>query len=229
LLRIGFIGRTWEASSTVAALRKRRRDVRIPWNKGVEVGPREPFTPAEVARIRKVLAKRGEAGKRDLALFSTAIDTMLHASDLLSLTVRQVRRRDGTMRDLIEVTAGKDRSVRCTLSKATREALESWIAASQKKPGDHLFTALTRGHAAPLTPRQLSRLVKSWAAAIGLDPASYGTESLRRTRAIHIASETGNIEAVRVLLGHTDIASTARYLGEFKQPDPIAISRAYEL
>lgn len=215
----------------MAALRKRKRiNARVPWNKGVEVGPREPFTPAQVSRIRALLARRGAAGRRDLALFNTAIDTMLHASDLLSLTVRQVRKRDDSIRDIVELDAsGKGRAVRCTLSKATRGALDGWIKESRKKPADHLFTALTRGHSNPLTPRQLSRLVKAWAAAVGLDPAVYGTESLRRTRAIHIASETGNLEAVRVLLGHTDIGSTARYLGDFRQPDPIAVSRAHEL
>ena len=69
----------------------KRRKAQPPWNKGVEVGPRDPFSPAEVMRIRTLLARRGAVGRRDLALFSTAIDTLLHASDLLSLKVRQVR------------------------------------------------------------------------------------------------------------------------------------------
>ncbi len=81
----------------------------------------------------------------------------------------------------------------------------------------------------PSPARQLSRLVKAWAAGIGLDPVAYGSGSLRRTRATHILSETGNLEAVRLLLGHRDIGSTARYLGAVKQPDPLAISRAYEI
>ena len=215
----------------MVAVKKPRKNKRIePWNKGVEVGPRDPFSPVEVARIKSMLVKRGEAGLRDLALFAAAIDTMLHASDLLSLTVKHVRQRNGAMRDAIELeTAGRGRTVRCTISKPTRTILENWITQSGKKPGDHLFTALTRGHSKPLTARQLSRLVKAWAAAIGLDPVAYGTESLRRTRAMHIVSKTGNLEAVRILLGHTDIASTARYLGEIQQPDPFAVSRAHEI
>jgi integrase len=71
--------------------------------------------------------------------------------------------------------------------------------------------------------------LKAWAGGIGLDPGAYGTESLRRTRATHILSKTGNMEAVRLLLGHSDVGSTARYLGAVKQPDPLAISRAYEI
>ena len=212
------------------AIDKRKRQKRSSWNKGVEVGPRDPFTPSNVRRIRALLAKRGDAGMRDLALFSTAIDTMLHASDLLSLTVKDVRQRNRIMRDTLKVTtAGKGGVVRYTLSKETRSVLESWINSAAKKPRDHLFTARTKGQSKPLTARQLSRLVKTWTAGISLDPGAYGTESLRRTRATHILSKTGNLEAVRLLLGHSDIGSTARYLGAAKQPDPLAISRAYEI
>jgi site-specific recombinase XerD len=71
--------------------------------------------------------------------------------------------------------------------------------------------------------------VKTWVAGIGLDPAAYGTESLRRTRARHILKETGNLEVVRVLLGHSKVESTARYLRDVKQPNVIAISRAHEI
>ena len=177
-----------------------------------------------------MLAKRGDAGMRDLALFSTAIDTMLHGSDLLSLTVKDVRQRNRIMRDTLKVTtAGKGGVVRCTLSNETRSILERWISSSAKKPRDHLFTALTKGPSKPLTTRQLSRLVKTWAAAVGLDPGAYGVESLRRTRAMYILSKTGNLEAVRGLLGHSDIGSTARYLRAVKQPDPLAVSRAHEI
>ncbi len=212
------------------AINKRKQKKRSSWNKGVEVGPRAPFTPANVRRIRALLTKRGDAGMRDLALFSTAIDAMLHASDLLSLTVKDVRQRNRIMRDTLKMTtSGKGGVVRCTLSEETRSVLESWIDGSVKKPRDHLFTTRAKGHSMPLTSRQLSRLVKTWAAGIGLDPGAYGTESLRRTRATHILSQTGNLEAVRLLLGHSDIGSTARYLGAVKQPDPLAISRAYEI
>jgi integrase len=209
---------------------KRKQQKRRSKKKGVVVGPRHPFTPSNVKRIKALLTKRGDAGGRDLALFSTAIDTMLHASDLLSLTVKDVRQRDRSMRDTVKVTTASMGSVvHCTLSKETQSILESWINSSAMKPRDYLFTPSTNGYAKPLSARQLIRLVKNWAVAIRLDPGAYGTESLRRTRATHILSKTGNLEAVRLLLGHSDIASTARYLGAIKQPDHLAISRAYEI
>jgi integrase len=201
-----------------------------PWNKGTKVGPRDAFTPAEVRNIRRTLQKRGEAGLRDLALFSTAIDTMLHASDLLALTVRDVRQRNGTMRDLIELQQPRGKSTfKCTLSKGSMEVLDAWIKRADKKPNDHLFTGQTNKRASPMTVRQLGRLVKAWAEGVGLKATTYGTETLRRSRAMHILNETGDMETVRALLGHTTITSTARYLGAIKRADPLEISRAYEI
>ena len=213
----------------MAVKKVKRPKRRAAWNKGVEVGPRAAFTPQEVKRIKGMLAKRGEKGLCDLALFSTAIDTMLHSVDLLSLTVKDVRKRDGTIRDTIKVTmTGSTSSVECTLSVPTQTLLETWLAQTGKKQNAPLFTG-RNNTGKPVSPRQLSRLVKGWAAMIGLDATAYGTESLRRTRATHIMRKTGNLEAVRALLGHVKIETTARYLGDFKQADHVAVSSANEL
>ena len=66
-----------------------------------------------------------------------------------------------------------------TLSKATMSALDDWIIQSDKKPSNYLFTKRTSGSLKAISARQLSRLVKDWAAGIGLDPGCYGIESLR--------------------------------------------------
>ena len=212
------------------AKKKTKKRKRAPWNKGYEVGQRDPFSPSDVIRIRKLLAKRGDAGLRDLALFSTAIDTMLRAPDLLGLTVQDVRKRNRVMRNTIELTtASKGRNIQCTLSKATMKILEKWIKKSAKKPRDYLFTGRADGGSKAITARQLGRLVKAWAIGARLDETSYGNESLRRTRSIHILNRTGNMEAVRVLLGLMDIGSTARYLGDSKPVDALAVSRLHEI
>jgi site-specific recombinase XerD len=76
----------------------------------------------------------------------------------------------------------------------------------------------------------MNRGLKSWLAEAGLNPKKYGKESLRRTKAIHILNATGDVDAVRALLGHTMVESTVRYLRiTAKRTDPIAISRAFEL
>jgi len=162
-----------------------RKSKRAPWNKGIEVGQRDTFSASDVTRIRKILAKGGRASLRDLALFSTAIDTRLRAPDLLGLTVKEVRKSNRVMRDTLQLAAAnRGRGIRCTLSKATMSALEDWIIQSDKKQSNYLFTKRTSGSLKAITARQLSRLVKDWAAGIELDPGCYGIESLRRTRSL---------------------------------------------
>ena len=87
------------------AMAKKRAPKRRAWNKGLEVGKRDGFTPDQVKRIRGLLANRGVPGLRDLALFSTAIDTMLHGQDLLPLVVGDVQRRDGSIGPLLRLHA----------------------------------------------------------------------------------------------------------------------------
>ena len=200
------------------------------WNKGLEIGQKDAFTPAEVKRIRQLLADRGVQGLRDLALFSVAIDTMLQGPELLNLTVKDVVFANGTIRPTIEVARTRRKPlVRCALSKATAQALGKWIAVSDKKRRAYIFPGRSSGHPRPMTVRQMNRLLKFWVAEAGLDPKKYGKESLRRTKALHILLGTGDLETVRVLLGHTKIESTARYLRIDKRSDPIAISRAFDI
>jgi integrase len=210
---------------------RQRAVKRRAWNKGLELGQKDAFTPAQVKRIRGVLADRGVAGTRDLALFSAAIDTMLHGPELLNLTVKDVQFPNGTIRSLIKVERGRRKPpVQCALSKATANALGKWIAVSGKRRTDYIFPSRKAGPHHPITVRQMNRLLKLWVAEAGLNPKKYGYESLRRTKAIHILNGTGDIEAVRLLLGHTKIESTVRYLHfTAKRTDPIAISRAFEL
>src|SRR5438552_11695679 len=169
------------------ALKKKRAAKRRAWNKGLEIGQRDAFTPAQVKRIRQVLAGRGVPGLRDLALFSVAIDTMLQGPELLNLTVRDVRRSDGEIRSVIEVARPRRKPpVRCALSKLSANALGKWIAVSGKNRADYIFPGRSASSSRPMTARQMSRLLKGWIAEAGLDPKKYGIESLRRTKALHI-------------------------------------------
>ena len=208
---------------------KRRAGKRQPWNKGRVIGKRDGFTPAQAKRIRGLLSDRGVPGLRELALFATAIDTMLHGQDLLALSVGDVQLRDGSIRPLIEITRASGLPpVRCALSKTSTSVLEKWIAASGKKRTDYLFSGHGRPHG-PMTMRNLSRLLKDWVAEAGLDPADYSVESLRRTKALHILKGTGDLQTVRALLGHVQIESTARYLGLKTKADPIEVCRAFDI
>jgi integrase len=171
--------RKWNESM---ARKKKIAVKRQAWNKGLQVGKRDGFTPAQVKRIRGVLKARGAAGVRDLALFSTAIDTMLHGHNLLTLVVSDVQSRNGSIRTLIEVAQSKGAPpVRCALSKSSAMALEKWITSAGLKYTDYLFPGGDPSGSRPLSGRQLTRLLKVWMVEAGLDPRAYGIESLRRT------------------------------------------------
>src|ERR1700737_3849367 len=155
----------------------KRRSEKL-WPKSVrphgEHGKKGGFTPDQVKRIRGLLADRGVPGLRDLALFSTAIDTMLHGQDLLALVVGDVQRRNGSMRPVIEVARARGMPpVRCALSNASTKALEKWITASGKKRTDYLFHGRGVEGRHPIGQRQLNRLLKLWVVEAGLDPSDY--------------------------------------------------------
>ncbi len=98
------------------------------------------------------------------------------------------------------------------MTEQTRQAIDNYLRQSGRQPGQFLFAG--RGEPSRgLTTRQYARLVGEWVASIGLDPLKFGTDSLRRTKATLIYRRTGILRAVQLLLGHTKIESTVRYLG----------------
>jgi len=117
--------------------------------------------------------------------------------------------------------------VKFELTEQTRQALDDYIKAARKQPGEFLFAG-RRGGGQCLTTRQYARLVSEWIASIGLDPLMFGTHSLRRAKATLIYKRTGNLRAVQLLLGHTKIESTVRYLG-IEVDDALAIAEQVEV
>ncbi len=104
------------------------------------------------------------------------------------------------------------RPVQFEITPATREAVEEWIKAAGLRPDDYLFPG--RCQASPhLGTRQYARIVDGWISDAGLDPTGYGTHSIRRTKPTLIYRRTKNLRAVQLLLGHTKLESTVRYLG----------------
>ena len=101
---------------------------------------------------------------------------------------------------------------RLSLTDQTRQAIDTYLGSSGRQPGQYLFAGRGDGSRA-LTTRQYARLVRDWVASIGLDPSKFGTHSLRRTKAVLIYRRTGNLRAVQLLLGHSKMESTVRYLG----------------
>jgi integrase len=197
---------------------------RIPWNKGKIVGAKPPLRPKHVWSIRTKLQVEGRI--RDLALFNIAIDSKLRGCDVVSLKVDDVA--SGYAADRASVRQKKTgRPVKFELTESTRQAIDDYLRATSKKPGDRLFTG-RRGPGCSLTTRQYARLLSGWLAGIGLDHHLFGTHSLRRTKATPIYRRTGNLRAVQPLLGHTKIESTVRYLG-IEVDDALAIAEQVDV
>ncbi|KQU01817.1 integrase [Methylobacterium sp. Leaf469] len=183
---------------------------RRPWNLGRLVGPKPPFKPRHIWAIRTRLQHEGRT--RDLALFNTAIDSKLRGCDLVRLRVSDVHLGDGVRLRTTIVQQKTGRPVPFELTETTRETLSAWLKLRGLRASDWLFPSRSRP-GEHLTTRQYGRLVDEWVALIGFDPAGYGTHSLRRTKVPLIYRRTGNLRACQLLLGHTKLESTVRYLG----------------
>ena len=198
---------------------------RIPWNKGKIVGAKPPLRPSHVWSIRTKLQMKGR--KRDLPLFNLAIDSKLRGCDVIAIKVEDVAPH-GYAVDRASVRQRKTgRPVRFELTEQTRQAIDDYIRAANKKSGEHLFVG-RRGGGQCITTRQYARLVSEWIASIGLDPLKFGTHSLRRTKATLIYRRTGNLRAVQLLLGHQKVESTVRYLG-IEVDDALAIAEQIDV
>ena len=197
----------------------------IPWNKGKLIGQKSPLKPQQVwaIRVRLQLAEK----KRDLALFNLAIDSKLRGCDLLRLKVSDIRMGDEIRSRAKIVQSKTGNAVQFEITKQTREAIEDWCIQKALDHHDWLFPS-RKDQSRHLSTRQYSRLVEDWIKSIGLPRSSYATHSMRRTKATLIYRKTGNLRAVQLLLGHTKIDSTVRYLG-VEVEDALALAESIEL
>ena len=182
----------------------------VPWNMGKLVGQKAPLKPKEVWAIRARL--QGEIHAREVALFDLGIDSKLRACDLVKLRVRDVCHGERVASRATVLQKKTQRPVQFEISAATREAVEAWIRNAGLRPDDYLFPSRVR-RSPHLGTRQYARILDGWVSSVGLDPAGYGTHSMRRTKASLIYRRTKNLWAVQLLLGHSKLESTVRYLG----------------
>ena len=199
--------------------------LRVTWNKGRLVGQKRPLRPKEVWAIRVRLQIK--CRKRDLAMFNLAIDSKLRGCDLVSLRVGDIA-SGGHVRDRATIVQHKTgRPVQFEVSEQSRASVQEWLNVRATDRGPYVFPS--RLHSQPhVTARHYARIVHSWIAGAGMDSTAYGTHSLRRTKAAQIYRKTGNLRAVQLLLGHTKIESTVRYLG-IEVDDALTLSEQVEL
>nr|WP_319515221.1 tyrosine-type recombinase/integrase [uncultured Cohaesibacter sp.] len=195
------------------------------WNHGRIIGQKRPLLPKHVWAIRVRLELAGAI--RDLALFNLAIDSKLRGCDLVRLKVADVFAA-GTIKERVSILQSKTgKPVRFEITEGTRKSLQEWI--NHPLMIGHAYLWPGRFHDRPhISTRQYARLLKDWVQSIGLEPSAYGTHSMRRTKVAQIYKKTGNLRAVQLLLGHTKMDSTVRYLG-VELEDALAISEGVEI
>ena len=195
------------------------------WNKGKLVGQKPPLKPKEIWAIRINLQNAHAA--RDLAMFNLAIDSKLRGCDLVNLHVRDVIHGNQILPRAMVIQRKTERPVQFELTEPTRTALSAWIEKTHLRSDQYLFPSRI-GTSPHISTRQYARIVHHWVDAAGLDPSVYGTHSMRRTKATLIYKRTKNLRAVQLLLGHTKLESTVRYLG-IEVDDALEISEQTEI
>lgn len=174
-------------------------------------------------RIRLQVASRG----RDLALFDLALDSKLRGCDLVALRVSDVLSATGVRRRVMILQRKTGRPVQFEVTEQARRSIAAWIEIKRLAADDWLFPSrMVPG--AHFSTRQYARLVDQRVTLVGLDPAGYGTHSMRRTKVSLLYKKTGNLRACQQLLGHTKLESTVRYLG-VEVDDALEMSEALEL
>ena len=198
---------------------------RKPWNKGKLVGQKPPLKLKDIWAIRIHL--QNEHQVCELAMFNLAIDSKLRGCDLVNLRVRDVMQGDQILPRAMVVQRKTQSPVQFELTEPTRSAISAWIEKANLKAEHHLFPSRL-AKSPHVSTRQYARIVHQWVAAIGLDSTVYGTHSMRRTKATLIYKRTKNLRAVQLLLGHSKLESTIRYIG-IEVDDALEISEQTEI
>jgi site-specific recombinase XerC len=195
------------------------------WNRGRIIGQKRPLQPKHVWAIRVRLEIA--TNTRDLALFNMAVDSKLRGCDLVRLMVSDVFVA-GRMKERTSILQSKTKQpVQFEITEGTRKSVKAWIDNPDMVGSEFLWPG--RFHDPDhISTRQYARMVKDWVASIGLESSAFGTHSLRRTKVAQIYKKTGNLRAVQLLLGHTKMDSTVRYLGVDLE-DALSISESVEI
>ena len=198
---------------------------RRPWNAGQNVGPKRPLRPRDIWAIRFYLDEHKRL--RDRALFDLAIDSKLRGCDLVKLRIGDLV-SGGSIRNRATVIQQKTgRPVQFEIMAEARKSLLAWLERRKGSLNHFVFPSRVdyMGH---ISTRQYARLLDEWVSTVGLNKQEYGTHSMRRTKAALIYKATGNLRAIQILLGHTNIEHTVRYLG-VDVDDALTLSERTEL
>ncbi|QFU77177.1 integrase [Halioglobus maricola] len=198
---------------------------RTAWNRGLIIGQKRPLKLRDIweIRIRLKIAR----STRNLAMFNLALDSKLRGCDLVGLLVGDIAQGGKVASRATVMQRKTQRPVQFEITPSTRDSLTSWIREKQLRDCDYLFPSRNNA-GSHISIRQYARLTDNWFRSAGLDTKEYGTHSLRRTKPSMIYKRTGNLRAIQLLLGHTKLESTIRYLG-VDMEDALELSEQTEI
>ena len=183
---------------------------RLPWNAGKKLGAKRALKPQQVWAVRFWLDR--EERTRDRAMFDLAVDSKLRGCDVVKMKIDDLFVNGRVRNRAIVVQQKTGRPVQFEPLDPARGSILARLGRRGGSVDDFDFPSRI-DHAKHMSTRQYARLVDEWVTGTGLRPEDYGNHSLRRTKASIIYKQTGNLRAVQILLGHTKIESTVRYLG----------------
>jgi hypothetical protein len=207
---------------SVAELTATKRPV---WNAGRTVGAKRALKPKQIWEIRFYLNQRRRL--RDRALFDLAIDSKIRGCDLVQMKIGDLVSGGQIRTRAIVMQQKTGRPVQFELLPDARASLLAWLDRRGGTVDDYVFPSRV-DHNGHLSTRQYARLVDEWVTGVGLMRSEYGTHSLRRTKASIIYRATGNLRAVQILLRHSKIENTVRYLG-IDVEDALALAENTEI
>ncbi len=174
------------------------------------------LSQGDVDRLFKVAEEDGSLrGVRMLCMLEILYAAGLRVSELVSLKLTTVKRRDGCL--LIKGKGGRERIV--PLTEAAKKAIKTWLKirdqslpdnpASRELSQPFLFPSRSKsGH---VTRERFAQLLKVLAGAAGLDSTKISPHVLRHAFATHLLANGADIRSVQKLLGHADISTTQIY------------------
>lgn len=188
-------------------------------------GAKLPLKPMHIwgMRVRLQVANRW----RDLALLDVALDSKLRGCDVVALRLCDILAGAAVRRRAVVLQQKTGRPVQFEITDQARQSLQRWLTQRRAGSADWLFPS-RMDRERHISARQYARLVKQWVRLIGLEPSGYGTHSIRRTKVSLLYRKTGNLRACQLLLGHTKLESTVRYLG-VELDDALEMSAALEI
>ncbi|GGG68596.1 integrase [Salipiger pallidus] len=174
-------------------------------------------------RARLEIAER----TRELALFNLAINSKLRCCDLVRVKVADVYAAGRVKHRASIIQIKTRRPVSFEINNRTRKSIGAWLEAPLMVGSEHPWPGRfhERRH---ISTRQYAHLVLDRVISIDLEPSAYGTHSMRRMTVAQIYRKTGNRRAAQLLLGHTKMGSSVRYLG-VELEDALAIAEAVEI